>query len=635
MSAIAWMRAGLARGRAVSAIAALIAALAAAGGQAWPQGTEVVVSGRNLLIPPPSGQARFRFLPSGEWAAFDRTLVLSAAEREERSYQLEVQSGDGQGSVTSYRIDKRPPEAPSAKPAGGLYREALTPTLSAAEGTRIFWTLIGDAAEGQAGFRAYDAGSLPSIALPAAGSALYTLIAYAEDRAGNRSLPARFVYRLADASLPAMAPAADRAPAAPIAAPEIPAPELVTDRGSAVIMAKVQTGKSLLVAVNPGQSPRPEDFAEAVTEGPVSRFSLDCPYGWAGTLNVFYGYRGQDGAILYNPKPLSVALSNPTEAPTAPPPPPAPRLIADPIGRGAFVGFPSYGGEIVAALDDGPEQAYHGPLAVAPGKTRLTVSWYGVDGSGNRSMRRSLGFDLPPPIPEVSLRGAEEGAVLGADASISPTGTATIRYELSYDGSVPNEPDGSSRLLGPSLAIACPPGEARSIVLRYRAFSGPGSEDTGGEGRILRFSIDKRPPSVPSLTESQPAFSDRERSLRLGSDAGASVYVSVSTGSETAPFRLASGPIELVGSDDGPIRYTLRAYAVSRAGIRSAEMAPLVLTVDLNSIYVSDAAPAGGDGSPDRPFSDLDAALALASASGKRRVNLMGRFQLHKAFAAE
>ncbi len=621
---------------AVSAIAILMAAMASAQGQI-PEaaGPGDVVSGKDILLSPPAGHARFRFLPAGEWALFDRTLVLSAAEREERSYELEVDPGEGPSSVTHFLVDKRVPDPPTAVPATGLYRDSLSPRLGSAPGTRILWSLIGPSSA-EAVFRIYDQGSRPTISLPATGTALYTLIAYAEDGAGNRSLPVRFLYRFAEQSLPASAPVQDKPLDSPVAAPELPIPEIVYDSGNAVIVAHPPSGRAFVVAVNPGSSsPRSEDFAEAIPEGQVSRFLLSCPYGWSGTLQALFGFRSPDGSILYNPKALALSLSSPPDPVPLLAQPPAPRLSPDPLGRGAFISFPSFSHDIVASVDDGPEKEYTQPIAVPPGKTRLRLSWYGLGSNGTRSERSTMAFDLPPPIPEVSLRGADEGSVLGSDVTIAASSSATVRYEMGLDGSVPDEPDSASPLLGSGLQVACPAGEVRKVILRYRAFSGPGTEAAGGEGRLLRFSIDKRPPGIPSLAGTQGTYSDRERSLSLVSDEGAGVYVSVSTGTETAPFRLASGPIELGGDQSGPIRYTIRAYAVSRSGIRSGEMQPLVLTVDLNSIYVYDKAAAGGDGSPDRPFSSLDAAFALAARTGKQHLKLLGRFELRTPFTTE
>jgi len=179
--------------------------------------------------------------------------------------------------------------------------------------------------------------------------------------------------------------------------------------------------------------------------------------------------------------------------------------------------------------------------------------------------------------------------------------------------------------VGESLLVSCPPGEERQIAIRYRPFSG----DSPGEGKILRFSIDRKAPEPPKPAELPPSYTERSRSVSIEAGAGSSaVYVSVSADGKSSGFAPASGPIQLPGAESGPVSYVIRAYGVDAAGNKSAEMKPISLVVDRSSVYAADDGPERGDGTPDRPFRNLDEAIAAALASGKRSVNLRGSLEL-------
>jgi hypothetical protein len=595
------------------------------------------VSSRDLVISPPQGgNAKFRFKADSPWIAFDRPLVLSSADHEQRRYFLETDYGaSGAGTLSSYMIDKLPPDPPTASPGSGLFRTPTAPELGSKEGARVMWALIGPDT-GSPEWKLYEPGSRPTMRAPAAGTATYTLLLYAVDGAGNRSLPSRFVYRLAEPELPAEPPPPFASPTGLVGSSSLgalPAPAVKSDPGHVEISSPLPPGSRLLVAVNPaGVPPLATDFAMAEIRGGLSIFSLDCPYGWAGALTVYYGLL-KDGNLTVNQDPMKILLSNAPELSPPPPIPPSPVLAADPSGRGAFILFPSYDGTLFVSTDKGEAAPYLGPIPVKPNEAKVVVAWYGEDDRGARTESGSATIELPKPIPEIRLLGVEEGALLGGDASLKPGGPALIRYEARMDGSMPPEPGDSSPLVGEGILLACPNGEERAFTLRYRAFAGLEPGSAAGEGRILRFTMDKKPPDAPRPSEPPPAYSDRSRSLLLKAEDGARIFASVAEEGVFSAYVRVTGAIELPGSEAGPVGYAIKAYCVDRAGNRSPDMATISLVVDRSSVYASSDAAEGGDGSPDRPFRGLDEALATALRMGKRSVNMRGTFELRAPFA--
>jgi len=613
--------------RALTAIVALaILSPRTAGAQALPPPDRSVVSCKDIVLyPPEQGPSSFRYLPSGPYIPFDRSLRLSAAPGESRVYRLQVntgKAGEAGLSVVAYVIDKRRPGAPKAEPGTGLYSGPLEPKLSGEVGSDIYWALIGPDGADQS-FARYGEASRPSLPLPSAGTETYTLLAYAVDQAGNRSYPARFVYRLAETGLLAASPSPDSDSIAVDAS--IPEPVVDAERGYSEIRSAVPPGASLLVDVDPESPPESlRDFERIEPDGGIAKLRVPCPYAWSEDLKIYYGLLS-GGIASYNPEPVKVHISDPAEAPAVPASPEGPALAADPAGRGAFAIFPSYDGALYVSVDGSDPALYSAPIALPFGKTSAKIAWFGEDDSGQRSASRSLILPLPTAVQDIPLAGVADGAIIGGDVTLKPLAEGSIRYELRLDGSLPPEPGASSPLVGGSLFIPCPDGQELSVVLRYRAFSG----DAGGEGRILRFTLDRKPPDVPRPGELPPAYSDEPVSISLLPGQGArDLYVSVSADGADAPFAPSSGPLELPGSDLGPVSYVVRSYDVDVAGNRSQEMKSLSIIVDRSSVYVADDGSDAGDGTPYKPFRSFDAALAAAIMEGKRNVNMRGAFEM-------
>ena len=593
---------------------------------ALPEPEQTFVSSKDIVVYPPGrGSPAFRFLPDSRYIPYERSIVLSAAPGETRAYLMQVTSGKVSGdspATTGYLIDKKRPPAPRAEPGTGLFRDAIKPALTGEDGADIFWTLIGPGIA-PAAFVKYGEDSRPGLAAPASGTVTYTILAYAVDQSGNRSYPSRFVYRMAEAGLPAVAPIPDSF--AITADPALPKPEVENAIGYSELRMAVPSGASLLLALDPDSPPEfLDDFERIVAEGGTAKLRLPCPYGWTNDVSVYYGLL-RDGVASFNPQPMVIHLSNPAEEIPLPADPEAPILAADPAGRGAFAVFPSYDGALYVSVDGSEPKLYDSPLALPSNKASVRLSWYGQDDSGQRSVQRTLSLPLPVALPDVLLAGVTEGAAIGGDVVLKPAAKASLRYEIRLDGSNPPEPGPSSPLVGDSLTIACAAGEEHSVVLRYRVFSG----ESGGEGRILRFSVDRKPPEAPRLTEMPSTYTDRPASVSMVLGSGArDAFASISANGASSPFIPVTGPLEFPGSESGPVSYVLRAYNVDAAGNRSPEMKSLSFVVDRTSVYVAEDGSDKGDGSPDRPYRSFDTALSIAIRTGKKVVNMRGSLEM-------
>jgi hypothetical protein len=621
--------------RASCLLLAFVSLLAGSIGAQTPDRT--FVSGKDIVLDPPvGGPSFFKFLPGGAPVHFDRRLVLSAASGEMRTYLMQTGSdsslASGEAPILSYVVDKRRPQAPKAEPGAGLYSGAIAPELKADLGSTIFWALVGPNGATE-GFLPYAADSRPRLDPPAKGTITYTLLAYSVNGAETRSYPSRFVYRMAESGLPATAPPQD--PGALNADPALPEPEVEELRGYSELRISLPQGASLLADFYADRSPGSlDDFERIEAEGGVAKLRVPCPYAWSGDVGLYYGIL-KDGVASFNPRLLVLHLSYSADENLPPAPPPSPVVAADPAGRGGFLAFPSYDGTIYVSVGNSRSAVYASPIALGAGATSARVSWFGVDSNGQRSATRDQTFALPEALPDIELSGATEGASIGGDVTLKSAvktaaaggsaAEASVHYELRLDGSLPPEPGSASPVLGDALTIACPPGEERSVVLRYRRISA----DAASEGRILRFTLDRKPPDAPRFLDAPSSYMDRPVSYELvPGSGGKDIFASVSADGSPASFLPVTAPLTLAGSDSGPVTYVIRAYDVDAAGNKSEEMKAVSLVVDKSSVYVAEDGGDKGDGSPDRPYKSLDAAIALAVRGGKRSVNMRGSLEM-------
>jgi hypothetical protein len=461
-------------------------------------------------------------------------------------------------------------------------------------------------------------------------------MAYSVNGHGMPSYPSRFVYRMAEPGLPASAPRSDAITLR--ADPGIARPTIELQRGYSVLRMALPDGASFLVRFDTGILPADlADFEVIDASGGYGELRIPCPYSWSGDVRVYFGVLAA-GVASFDPKPIAVHLSYPADEASAPAVPPSPVIDVDPLGRGGYLVFPSYDGDIFVSVGSDKPAPYTAPIPLQEGVSSIRASWYGVSADGRRSTMSGRDFELPARIDDVDLAGAAEGAAIAGDVQLRPavklmatsstTAAPVLRYELRTDGSLPPEPGPASPALGDALSVACPPGEERSVVLRYRLTSG----DSMSEGRILRFTLDRKPPEPPRFREGAPSYFDSAASLELAPGAdGKDVFASISVDGAPAPFQPVAGPISFPGSEAGPVTYLVRAYDVDAAGNKSQEMKPFSFVVDKASVYVAEDGSEKGDGSPDRPYRSFDQALAVAIRGGKKNVNMRGALEMRTA----
>lgn len=157
---------------------------------------------------------------------------------------------------------------------------------------------------------------------------------------------------------------------------------------------------------------------------------------------------------------------------------------------------------------------------------------------------------------------------------------------------------------------------------------------SGDAGAPLVLTLDRRKPAPPLILGPAEASWTRDAS-RIGLSAADGTVVASATWRRedglSGSLAVADGD-RLTGSREGPVEYSIQAYAVDEAGNRS----PLVkrsFIIDEATVYVSAAASPSSvstarDGSRAAPFASLDEALRFARAEGRTRIQLSATAEL-------
>lgn len=564
----------------------------------------------------------YRFGEEGEWLGFDLPLVLDAAPQEERTYELKARPADGSGADIScrYVIDRRAPPEPVILPADGSLLSSARLQILAEPDTVIRYAVAGSIRVPES---TWDPAKPPVFQASKDGTTSLLVVAWAVDKSGNAGPPAYAAWRLAPEGAPrpaAPSAAARKAVAIRPAAANPGAPELVErESGSATFRFPAPpVGSAWIYSVNPPEPDRSLlGFVVAATD---SRPILDipAPLGWDGPLVVRYGLLSNGIATLV-PAPLSIPAWKSGTLPD----PPDPTVATAPDGSLA-VSWPSGSGTLLVGVDGGKESAWEGVRVVSPkpGRTELELAFRSVaaDGSSSAVRRVRIASDPHPRAP-VAV-GVSAGAVLGIGPEIGALGEGVIRYRASDDGTIPREVEADAAVLDGSVKAPGIPGAVVRYSFRFRSFAADGK---ASDETFLSFVVDREPPPVPTLTGGSAAWlADGGRRVEFKPLDG-TVMVAVSTGSsESASYSPYDLPLELRGSAEGPVRYTVRAYAVDAAGNRSAEMAPYSVLLDRSSVYVAAWGRDDARGDPDSPLKTLGAGIARAVASGAKAVKVSG-----------
>ena len=580
-----------------------------------------------MLLPPAAGQSagtEYRFSGCPYWTAFDSPLELDAAYGEERSYVLEFRDSPGTAPRRlELRIDRLPPKAPVMDPPEGLYRHGVQLAMSAGPGSTIRYS-ISRAGSEAAAFVAFDQARQPLLELPATGSSTVVVVAYAVDEAGNASPIVRSAYRLAapGPAYSAPPPAAPPPVMAPGSLEDLADPAVTRLAGYTALDFRPPEGSVLYVSVNPAAMP--SSFADFLPlqsgDGPAT-LAFPCPPGWIGKASIYVGLlRGP--SFAFREVPFMVDLDGLGSGAS----PMAPSLLASIPAGPVYLVFAPFAGDILYSVDRGEYRTYEGPVPMDRGRKSLELSWYGRSPTGDLGPRHSVNLAVPAQAAAIALLGPAWDTILDDDVSLTVSGQGFLRYELGSDGAMPQEPQSSSPQASGTITVSCPAGEERTFIVRYRDFAGPGADAAGGEGGILRFTIDRKAPLPPVIVAPAESYSSQALTLSFKAQEG-KVFMAVEVDGKEAAFSAAPPSIELKGSDEGPTRYVVRAYAVDAAGNRSAECEPVAVTVDMATVYVSEDGSDTGDGSRVRPFASLDAAMKAALDPGRPRtaVAIRGR----------
>lgn len=571
-----------------------------------------VYAATQVLVPATltvGAQAAYRFAGQEAWLPFDRPLYLSAFPGEERRYSIEFGNARSQApSTLSYTIDLRPPEPPSFSAPPGDAGSVLS--VSIASGDDVFASVNGGPFEPAA------AGSPMEFKAPADATTVVSLAAYAVDPAGNASRVASSSWRLCpegvEPSFTFDAEAQARA-VRPAEAGSSLSAEVADLVGSARLTVRAPAGTVPCVAVNAPDASSVASYVELSGGSSSASCVVPFPWGYEIPIEIRYGYV-DDGDVFFAADGLRLLPRFPAEeASMAPAAAAAPELRLN--GSAAFVHWPAGPWTIMYSIGDDEFTQSIAPLRVELGDDPIAIRYYALGQNGARSSVSVATLPARKVSEPPSLSGVAHGGVYGGTVIVIPGEASKARYELSADGSAPPAIRESSRALPPGgLPVEGRPGE--TVTYRLRVADGPTTE------RFVTFSIDREAPAVPVIAQGLSTYAAADALVSFRDQEG-EVFVSISEDG-SGPFERFVEPIAIAGSDDGRMRYVVRAYAEDEFGNRSDEMRPFGLMIDRSTLYVDADGRPGASGAPDDPIARLDDAVEAAQRAGKRFVYVRG-----------
>lgn len=251
-----------------------------------------------------------------------------------------------------------------------------------------------------------------------------------------------------------------------------------------------------------------------------------------------------------------------------------------------------------------------------------TLEYFAEDPAGNRSARAGVAVRGFSAAPRPVLTGIDEGAVYGDSVLLrNETPEATVRYEVSTDGSAPPEVTRFSPILPATIPFNVAPGES----IRYRVAARSFEEDARPSRPVsLSFTVDREAPDPPRIRGLQDGdFLTEDVRIRFAPTEH-SIFYSLVESPELrrgeAEFRPYSDEFLLQATPGGVAHYRISAYSVDAAGNRSEQTETWDLFLGKEIVYVSASAPEGGRGTQDAPFSSLQEGITYALTEGKRTV---------------
>lgn len=273
-----------------------------------------------------------------------------------------------------------------------------------------------------------------------------------------------------------------------------------------------------------------------------------------------------------------------------------------------------YQDPVYFSLDGSPWKRYTDPILVDR-VSPMTFSCYSPAWEDSRIQTVSL-----PPKP--AIRGIDEGGITANPVYLSaPDSPFSLHYRAGTDFS--HRPSIGDPMLDAGLLVEVPNGSVSEFRMRFLAIY---------DGRVhgelgTNFTVDRKAPRAPSLgiPESMTYSRSPVRIVPNGEDM---VQLSISP----PLYRKDDSSWLLQGDETKPVKYTIRAFGVDRAGNKSP-VYEKTLTIDYNALYVDASVPGNGepDGSPQRPFRDLDSALDAVHGNGKWRIYLTGSAPLRRS----
>ncbi|MBI9105549.1 MAG: chitobiase/beta-hexosaminidase C-terminal domain-containing protein [Spirochaetales bacterium] len=250
----------------------------------------------------------------------------------------------------------------------------------------------------------------------------------------------------------------------------------------------------------------------------------------------------------------------------------------------------------------------------------MVLSFFVIDDAGNLSDTIEHIVRIPNVENIELVEGVKNNTSYDRDLHLTKLpDKKVVRYEILTDVIIPPEVTVFSPILPEKLEFKTEEGESIDFLVSLKEFQ-DNKDQTGGAEQVIRFTIDRQPPSPPEIdgiTDAEYYLSDQR--ARFKGAEGVIYYKITPVGEDRAEYSKYTEAFDIVSAKGKFQSFQINAYTQDYAGNRSSE-AEWTITIDKEIIYVSPDGQDYSEGTRSRPYKTINKAVEQVKNSDRKTI---------------
>lgn len=579
----------------------------------------------------------YRFSNEGDFLLFTDSLLLSAFENEERTYNLTIQEKNKTEILSQkdfvFTIDRKAPQIPEINIQSGIYAGIKQLSFLQKENEVIYYSILNT--DGSQTFTEY---KNPIDLKPLDDDyAQYEISYYSQDRVGNSSKVKTEKYIILSEFFTEIDYAYLNKKQEEFINSSYTLPalqDIVQKTNSFDISFSIPkvNPKKFAFAISTNKDKKNYDYKIYDISETFISISVPFPKGYSNNFYVEYGYEAEDGSLQLNKEALQITIKNTQkdinhDSDNS-------YYLEKRIDQSYVLAFTNKNASIYVSRDLKKFELYVGPILL--NKTDLPsskISYYieYIDGYKSKIYAIDVPFLIKNPIwkPE-SLSTIN---ILNKKVLITPPSNLNIYYELSDNLTFPKSVGYESKKLIEPLVLDTNENEEKTFILRAKTYNNSKDEETASDESIITITIDKKKPNKPEVTLTENEESGKvSLNLNCKSQEGSVFYALYKSNNSIGDFKLYTDSVVLPLSSEGDELYIAKAYVVDKAGNKSLDTEVKIATKDTRSVFIGLKGNDNNNGSREAPFLTLEKALDYCKKSGRTIIRIIDSVELTKIY---